>query len=442
MKAEYVANAGFVLTLRDGRVLVTDPWLSGGAYYGSWYDYPPVPDDQRERYASLRPDWIYISHLHPDHLDPATLRQYPLDTPVLIGKLSHRHLHRSVSQLGFSRVVELPLGELCGVDGIEIAILNQFATAGGGYEDEVSYAIDTSLVVRDADGTTLFNVVDNPITLDAAQDVIKQFGKPDVAILPYSGASLYPHAFNYSDDDKDERTRQLRERKLDQFMDLATIIRAHFVIPAAGSYVMGGRLAPCNRWLHQATPAQLRGAWEERPVPDSKLCLLGPGDSVDTADGEVSRRSANPAEFSQDDRLVYGLSLSDRALAQDSVQVPPEFRLPWPRLLGRARANQWRAQVQREIFPHTIVEIHIRPSAGVSGKEFTYRFALDQEEGGGDGDGARVTFTIDASLLLMILVGAAIWNNVEIGALVEVDRSPDVYDPTVHSLMSFFSLLG
>ncbi len=124
------------------------------------------------------------------------------------------------------------------------------------------------------------------------------------------------------------------------------------------------------------------------------------------------------------------------------VQVPADFRLPWPRLLSRARANQWRAQVQREIFPRTLVEIRVRPSSGVPGKEFTYRFALDEEQGSDEGDRARVTFTIDASLLLMILVGAAIWNNVEIGALVEVDRSPDTYDPTVHSLMSFFSLLG
>jgi L-ascorbate metabolism protein UlaG (beta-lactamase superfamily) len=442
MRAEFISNAGFVLTLRDGRVLVTDPWVSGGAYYGSWFNYPPVSDDLLERYASLRPDWIYVSHVHPDHLDPKTLRQYPPDTPILIGRLPHRHLHRSVSQLGFTRIVELELGEPTEVDGVEVTILNQFATAGGGYEDEVNYAIDTSLVVRDGDGTTLLNVVDNPITLQAAQEVVAQFGRPDVAILPYSGASLYPHAFAYSDEDKDERTRRLREQKLDLFMDLATIIRARFVIPAAGSYVMGARLAPYNRWLHQATPAQLRSAWEARPPADSHLRPLGPGDALDTDGGEVSRSTPARADFTADERLSYALTLADRQLAQDAVQVPADFRLPWPRLLSRARANQWRAQVQREIFPHTLVEVRVRPTSGVPGKEFTYRFALDEEQSNEEGDRARVTFTIDASLLLMILVGAAIWNNVEIGALVEVDRSPDVYDPTVHSLMSFFSLFG
>jgi UDP-MurNAc hydroxylase len=442
MRAEYVANAGFVLTLRDGRVLVTDPWTSGGAYYGSWYNYPPLPDELLERYSSLLPDWIYISHLHPDHLDPRTLRLYPLDTPALIGLLPHRHLHRSMAQLGFTRIVELPLGEPTEVDGIQITVLNQFATAGDGYEDEVSYAIDTSLVVRDADGKTLLNVVDNPMTLQAAKVVVEQFGHPDVAILPYSGASLYPHAFAYTDDEKDERTRQLRKRKLDHFVDLATIIRSRFVIPAAGSYVMGGRLAPYNRWLHQATPGQLRSAWEERPPADSRLTLLGPGDSLDTDSGDITRAASARAEFTPDQRMAYGLTLSDRALAQDTVQVPTEFRLPWPRLLSRARANQWRAQVQREIFPHTSVEIHVRPSPGVPGKEFTYKFFLDEEQGSEGGDRARVVFTIDASLLLMILLGAAIWNNVEIGALVEVDRSPDDYDPTVHSLMSFFTLMG
>jgi hypothetical protein len=42
--------------------------------------------------------------------------------------------------------------------------------------------------------------------------------------------------------------------------------------------------------------------------------------------------------------------------------------------------------------------------------------------------------------MLMVLLGAAIWNNVEIGALVECERVPNVYDPTIHSLMSHFIL--
>lgn len=430
VKVEYVANAGFVLTLSDGRVLLTDPWMSDGAYYGSWYNYPPLSDELRERYTSLRPDWIYISHLHPDHLDTKTLRQYPLDTPVVIGLLPHRHLHRSISQLGFTRIVELPLDEPTDVDGIEMTVLDQFATAPG---DEVDYVIDTSLVVRDSDGTLLLNVVDNPMTLQAARGVVAQFGHPDVAILPYSGASFYPHAFAYADDDKDIRTAQLRERNLDHFAELATIMGARFVIPASGSYVMGGRLASYNRWLHQANPDQLRSRWDG-------LTVLGPGDWLDTESGE--EMSSGRAEFTTSERMAYGLTVADRPLAQDGVLIPADFRLPWPRLLMRARANLWRAQAQRDIFPPTLVELHIRPSAGVPGIDFTYGFALDEEKGNAAGERARVTFTIDASLLLMILVGAAIWNNAEIGALIEVDRSPDVYDPTVHSLMSFFTLMG
>ena len=34
----------------------------------------------------------------------------------------------------------------------------------------------------------------------------------------------------------------------------------------------------------------------------------------------------------------------------------------------------------------------------------------------------------------------AIWNNIEAACLVECSREPDRHDPTVHSLMSYFTL--
>ena len=74
-------------------------------------------------------------------------------------------------------------------------------------------------------------------------------------------------------------------------------------------------------------------------------------------------------------------------------------------------------------------------------------FALDEEspyEAGqfkpGNGGRPWIAFHIDIQLFAMVLLSAAVWNNVEIGALVEIEREPDKYDPTVHALMSFFVL--
>src|SRR6202012_3547579 len=107
MLIEFVANASFNLPLASGRTLLTDPWYADGIYYGTWCNFPPLSDDRRAELAALRPDWIYISHIHPDHLDPKSLAAYPRGTPILIGRLPEpalTHLRRSIAGLGFTDV--------------------------------------------------------------------------------------------------------------------------------------------------------------------------------------------------------------------------------------------------------------------------------------------------------------------------------------------------
>jgi len=442
MKVELIANAGFVVTLADGRTIITDPWLTGGVYHGSWYNFPPVPADVRDRVLAARPTWIYVSHVHPDHLDPAVLKVFPRETPVLIGALPHQHLRRALTGLGFTNVVELPLDEPTMLDGIEVTILPQFAAAGGGFEDAVDYAMDTSLVVRDADGTVFLDLVDNAVDVATALALHERLGSPDVAILPYAGASFYPHAFAYVDQEKDERTVALRTRMTSLFLEVVAAVGPKFAIPAAGSYVMGGRLAPWTRWLHQATPEQIAEAWNEAPPPGSALRLLAPGDTLDSSTGEVDRSHSELRDFTPEARLAYAMTLADRPLAQDEVHIPPGFEIPWPRILMTARSNLWRVQCKLELFPLVDVELRIRSTPGVGANISTFTFSLNAAEAQPPAERAHIAFTVDASLLLMILVGAAVWNNAEIGALIEVERTPDVYDPTIHSLMSYFTLAG
>jgi hypothetical protein len=62
---ETVGNA--TLICHDGGpVLVTDPWLSGHAYFGSWTVSHQIPSEQRESIQRCR--FIWLSHGHPDHL--------------------------------------------------------------------------------------------------------------------------------------------------------------------------------------------------------------------------------------------------------------------------------------------------------------------------------------------------------------------------------------
>ncbi|HKX46062.1 MAG TPA: MBL fold metallo-hydrolase [Planctomycetota bacterium] len=69
---ETVGNAT-VVAYDGGPVLVTDPWLDGPAYFGSWTLSHAIPAAQLD--AILRTRWVWLSHGHPDHLSPPSLER-------------------------------------------------------------------------------------------------------------------------------------------------------------------------------------------------------------------------------------------------------------------------------------------------------------------------------------------------------------------------------
>jgi hypothetical protein len=70
---ETVGNATLVVHDR-GPVLVTDPWVEGPAYFGSWSLAYDIPEEQRAAIDSAR--WVWFSHGHPDHLNPTSLPRF------------------------------------------------------------------------------------------------------------------------------------------------------------------------------------------------------------------------------------------------------------------------------------------------------------------------------------------------------------------------------
>jgi len=62
-------------------VLVTDPWLKGSAYFGSWTYSHEVPEEQMVAAASCQYAWV--SHGHPDHLSAESLRTLKAKTLLL-----------------------------------------------------------------------------------------------------------------------------------------------------------------------------------------------------------------------------------------------------------------------------------------------------------------------------------------------------------------------
>jgi hypothetical protein len=79
---ETLGNASIQIAREDQPVLVTDPWLSGTAYFGSWALEQPLTARQTER--MLASPFAWFSHGHPDHLHVPSAERLDRKTEILL----------------------------------------------------------------------------------------------------------------------------------------------------------------------------------------------------------------------------------------------------------------------------------------------------------------------------------------------------------------------
>jgi hypothetical protein len=94
---ETIGNATLICC--DGKpVLVTDPWIDGSAYFGSWglsYDIPP---EQMDRIRAC--EYVWFSHGHPDHLNGESLPAFT-GKKILLPDFVGGRIHEALVGQGF-----------------------------------------------------------------------------------------------------------------------------------------------------------------------------------------------------------------------------------------------------------------------------------------------------------------------------------------------------
>ena len=84
---ETIGNA--TLTLFDDEpVLTTDPWVYGNPYFGSWGHKYQIPIEQLNNIKKSK--YIWLSHGHPDHIDPDSFSLFEGKTILLADHYNKR----------------------------------------------------------------------------------------------------------------------------------------------------------------------------------------------------------------------------------------------------------------------------------------------------------------------------------------------------------------
>jgi L-ascorbate metabolism protein UlaG (beta-lactamase superfamily) len=447
MQVRYVANACFLITLATGERLLTDPWFDGPCQQ-TWWNFPPVPDALKAEIWACRPDLIYISHLHHDHLHPRTLAPFDRATPVVIGKLNTPNLRNAIKALGFANITEIPFETRAplGTKGCEAVIFKDFHGNTKGEETQVDYDLDTSLYLYDVDGTRLFNAVDNTILPADAARIAAQYGAPDIAMLPYASASLYPMGMgDYDDVAKLAATTGLRARTRGNFRENVKALGAKRVIPAGGEYVLGGSVAGLSRFLPQPLGAELQAELDAAGLPET-LAKLYPGDMLDSATLAVSEDArATLRGFTDAERAAYALTLADRAASFTETVLPDDLAFDWVRALKKCAANY--AVRRDKMGLELAADIYLDARKPDGSRALLFKFATDNNDAAPvaeveASDRARLVYEMDERLLFNLITALLSWNAMEASALITLRRHPDDYMHDVHRSIVHFTLLS
>ncbi len=431
MRLTFIDSACCIFEERGYRLLC-DPWLSDGAFEGSWYHYPPLktkPQDVVDVQA------IYLSHLHPDHYDPKTLAVFPRDTPILLHAAEPNFLGRLLRRDGFTRLIEVAGYETTKLGPWQVTMYPAFAKDVF-HTADVGNLIDSSIVLA-GEHAKIFNGNDNNPTVADARMLREQHGQFALAMLKYNAASPYPTCFMHlSDDERAAEATRILQRNMSHLAAVVAELAPTYAMPFAGSFVLAGPQAAKNACLG-VTSWDIAAKHIRDALPGQETLCMREGQVFDFFDPTASKamidRSYTPVDIDARDAYVASELAHVRYDFDDDA-----LDVRWlTEAVHEARANLWQAQQRFEFFRDLNLTLRVDKA--------WYRFNFAESGGTMMAEHSEIptpqlTCSMNPRLLARILRREAHWNNAEIGCHIDFTRDPDEYVPDAHVLMSFFHL--
>ncbi|MDF2178307.1 MBL fold metallo-hydrolase [Aliiglaciecola sp. CAU 1673] len=438
---QHLQSATQILDLNGVRIL-TDPWLTEGEYHGSWFHYPPFPES---KLADLEYDYIYVSHIHPDHLSEKTFKHLPHKKPVIIHKFKSVFLKRKIESFGFE-VIECENAEkfffdsdsfiqIFAADNCDPELCGKFF---GCADLEIDYSktnIDTLALFSSGDKRIL-NLNDCPFELAKAAILANKLDEEiDLLLVGYAGAGPYPQCFTFSSLEEKKKAIEGKEKQfICQAVNFVKLIRPKQFMPFAGTYILGGKLHTLN---------------VSRGVPNIQLAL---------ANIEIEVGTLSQGVLLQQREV---LDLNNNSKDASLVLSHPSFDEFMNRISTLPYDYENNLDVDEDVLDENMALAYERFLKMANGIGFTtqtrvmFSFGQDEEYVFSMTESPQklpvkdikplekepfVRIALDVRLLDLLLKGPryAHWNNAEIGSHLHFERVPDVFERGLYHCLYFF----
>ena len=260
MKLQWFRSATVGIHSRSGTSVLCDPWLTDGAFLGSWFHFPPLKGNEFADVLGKEWDAVYVSHLHADHFDRKFLAALAKSQPgckVIIPSFAHDWLRRAVANCGFedNRLIQVDSGHYVFVGDMKIKVVTAdhcdpqiCGVSLPCHKGDPRIASIDSLALFEADGQTILNAND-ALAVASVPRALAEIGSVDLLLGHFGGAGPFPQCFSdISPKVKLEKANAMANSFLTRLARAATLTNAKFLMPFAGQYMLGGRLAHLNKF--------------------------------------------------------------------------------------------------------------------------------------------------------------------------------------------------
>jgi len=264
LKITHNANS-FISIEGEESILTCDPWI-GTTTDNAWYSYPlKNANDVNKKIFNSK--FIYVSHLHCDHIDPKTLAKFKNESlTFIIKKFNNGTLKKRLQRLfPDKKIIELKSFTKTKINkDFSVSIIPQIVSNTSNLPDSIQYDLDTSIVIQSNKTKEVFyNNVDMPLNLKVLKKINSYVKKSfkrniDIVCFPLGAACEFPQAFLNLN--RNEERKKLVKRSLNNLRKYLKYLKPKVFFPAGGTYTIYGKFHTLNRYIAQPSFPQIKSA--------------------------------------------------------------------------------------------------------------------------------------------------------------------------------------
>jgi CMP-N-acetylneuraminate monooxygenase len=395
----------------DGFRLVTDPWLDGPAFLDAWTQYPPPTCDIDA--VTSETDAIWITHEHPDHLNPRTLNHFPNETPIYVPELNYRRLSTRLHELGFENVHSLPTDTPYQLtEDVEAVCFESNST----WND--------SILALNCGGFKILNFNDAGINWK----VNRAIPNADLIAAGFAfGASGYPITWNHLDvEQKKQMIEERNEQCLQQCEQLVDMFDADYFLPFAKFFeLVQPEHKPYRELIEKNRPSDVAEYLDDHKV--TVLDLL-PGEVWNGQDDGIYRRPNREQFFDGEfkEQYLQNTLESQEPIVKESVDLTHNELSTYFKSLGDSELV---SKIEDFVLSLSLTgeNKNLNSIIRINNGDIKYR-PTDEPVSIGEVEAENhVSMSCPVELVQYVVQNDRSWDDIHIGYWCDFDRHPDEY---------------